>query len=577
MFYKGMDVSSLPQCLDEGMEVKDFDGSIMYPLALAKKYGVNSIRLRLWNEPENVPESKGYCNLKYTIAMAEQIKAHGMSFMLDFHYSDFWADPGQQNKPKAWAELTGDALAEAVYQFTFETLTTLRERGLLPEIVQIGNEIRSGLLFPDGELPNYKGMVALVNAGIRGAREAAKNTDMKIMIHLDQGGRYLFIKDWFDNAFAHGLEEFDIIGLSYYPFWHGTFMDLKDTMEKLVQDFRKPIIVAETAHAWRKSAHGFIDEAQEKIAGVPATPEGQKRVLDIVTNITASLPEDMGLGIYYWEPLCVPRPGEGGWCENMGVLDEAGNVMDAIRAFEFTRERYTPEKIAKIYEPTAIKMPVGTEPVFPEECSVLYYDGIVRKQPVKWELANVPENWKEVSGSYTFVGKIEDGEAEDTISVTMQVVVADSFAEEENLVMDANWDNGLTAWNLEKSDDLVQALFCPELRDPFPAPPINSLRVEAPMNFKFTISQNLKLQRGGKYRLKAEYRGVDTTNVDVKLFLQTKEKCFEQVIHPTDEDWTEHVLQDIVCRAEEVTFGIRIVSPPIYGYIRGFTLEAVED
>ena len=204
-FIKGMDVSFVPQCLDEGMVVSDFDGTVMHPLELAQKYGVNSIRLRLWNEPENVPESKGYCSLSQTIAMAKQIKAYGLGFMLDFHYSDWWADPGQQRKPKAWENLTGEALEQAVYEFTKETLCTLKKDGLLPDIVQIGNEIRSGLLFPDGEWPNYESMIKLVNAGIRGAREAAGDFGIKIMIHLDQGGRYLFIKEWFDNAFKHGI------------------------------------------------------------------------------------------------------------------------------------------------------------------------------------------------------------------------------------------------------------------------------------------------------------------------------------------------------------------------------------
>ena len=111
------------------------------------------------------------------------------------------------------------------------------------------------------------------------------------MIHLDQGGRYFYLKDWFDRAFEAGLSDFDVIGLSYYPFWHGTFNDLKETTKKLIQDFKKPIILAETAHAWRKSKNGFIDEAQEKIAGFAASPLGQRMVLDMDNTIMASLPE----------------------------------------------------------------------------------------------------------------------------------------------------------------------------------------------------------------------------------------------------------------------------------------------
>lgn len=189
-YYKGMDISSLPELEERGVLFKDFDGSNMDPFDLMKKYGVNAVRLRLWNNPENVEEAKGYCDLEHTISMAKRIKEHDMSFMLDFHYSDFWADPGQQRKPKAWEKLNFDELKKAMYMFTRDTLLKLKENGVLPEIVQIGNEIRSGLLFPEGELPDYVHMVELVNAGISAARTVANADTMKVMIHLDQGGRY---------------------------------------------------------------------------------------------------------------------------------------------------------------------------------------------------------------------------------------------------------------------------------------------------------------------------------------------------------------------------------------------------
>ena len=161
-FQKGMDLSFIPELEDAGVQVKDFDGTVMDPLDLVQKYGVNSVRLRIWNAPEHVRESGGYCSYAHTLAMAKRIRAHGMSFMLDFHYSDFWADPGQQRKPKDWENLSFKELKEAVFSYTRDTLTALKEEDVLPDIVQIGNEIRSGLLFPDGELPDYTKMVQLV-------------------------------------------------------------------------------------------------------------------------------------------------------------------------------------------------------------------------------------------------------------------------------------------------------------------------------------------------------------------------------------------------------------------------------
>lgn len=628
-FYKGMDISFVPELLDEGMQIYDLGGTPIAPLALAKKYGVNSIRLRIWNDPENVREAKGYCSLKHTMDMAKQIKSYGLGFMLDFHYSDYWADPEKQRKPKAWEGLCFEELQDAVYQYTKDTLITLKEADVLPEIVQIGNEIRSGLLFPDGELPDYEGMVKLVNAGIRGAREAAGPDEMKIMIHLDQGGRYFYLKEWFDRSIAHGLDDFDIIGLSYYPFWHGTFMDLKESMEKLIQDYRKPIIIAETAHAWRRSKNGYIDEAQERIAGFPATPEGQKKVLDLVMNITAAIPDLMGIGVYYWEPLCVPREGDGGWGENMGILDESGRVHESIKAFLFTRDQQQFKEAAKIYDPKQMILLKGSKPLLPEELNVLYYDGSIRKHSVWWtgcfsdtadipdkecvqENENVPDNeylkentnvpcekqpqnnqdlvdreWINQPGEYWLSGEIE----EISLKTSMKVKVVEQLEESENLIRDENWEEGFTQWILEKSDERVTAQLLPEQVVPFPAPPVNQVRVESPMNFHFTIYQDVTIQTPGRYKLQVEYRGTDTTNVDVRMFVEYMEERHskrkenisleeehsmdswkEQIIHPTDDDWVLHEIENIECRPGILKVGIRISAPPIFGQIRQFRL-----
>lgn len=343
VFHKGMDISFLPQYLDEGMQVKDLDGTPMEPFELLKKYGVNSIRLRIWVNPENEPHSGGYCSLEHTLKMAKQVKENGMSFMLDFHYSDFWADPGKQKKPLAWANLSREELEERVYEYTRETLLAFEEQDTLPEIVQIGNEIRSGLLFPEGELPDYQGMVNLINAGIRGARSVADKDRMQVMIHLDQGGRYIWLHKWFEGAFACGLLDFDLIGLSYYSFWHGTYLDIKASMEQLIKDYNKPIMIVETAYAWRKSKKGFIDDEQIRIGGLPANPIGQRQNLELVMYLVSNLPDDMGRGVYYWEPICIPHPEQGGWSENMGLLDENGKAMEGICAYAMDLEEMRKE------------------------------------------------------------------------------------------------------------------------------------------------------------------------------------------------------------------------------------------
>lgn len=567
-FYKGVDISFLPQCLDAGMRVKDFDGSEKEPFELLKKYGVNAVRLRIWHTPENVPASGGYCDLSHTMDMAKKIKNCGMQFMLDFHYSDFWADPAQQRKPKAWEKMNFEQLQNAVFEYTRDTLLALQEQGVLPDIVQIGNEIRSGLLFPDGELPDYSGMVRLVNAGIRGARSVADARKMQIMIHLDQGGRYFYLKEWFSRAFEEGLMDFDLIGLSYYPFWHGTYTDLKETMERLAEEYRKPIMIVESAYAWRKCENGFIDEAQEKIAGFPANPEGQRKVLELVNGIVASLPNRMGMGVFYWEPVCLPVNGVGSWAENMGLLDENGQVLEGIYAFEFTREKYDPLEWAKIYEPQSITVRTGMPVALPEEVSVLQMDGNLLKRKVHWQTDVVSFDRP---GSFEIQGRVEEKEL--PVSITIQV--EEYSGEAENLLKDVNWDEGMAWWQTESDDEHVVAQIYPEFVEPYPAPPKNALRVEGTKNFTFRISQKVRITEPGEYCLEVETRGTDTTGVNVSLFAQAEKEKKEIVIHPTEHGFTRYQMNALKLDAGTVTVGISITAPPMYIMMRNFSFLRV--
>ena len=565
-FYKGMDLSFVPEYLDNGLVTYDLDGTPLPPLALAKKYGVNSIRLRIWHSPERIPESRGYCSLSHTLAMAKQIKEYGLHFLLDFHYSDYWADPAQQRKPKDWENYSFEELKEAVFHYTKDTLAALKRENALPDMVQIGNEIRSGFLFPDGEVPHYSQMVELINAGIDGAREIGGN-NLQIMIHLDQGGRYFYLKEWLDNVFDNGIRDFDVLGLSYYPFWHGTFTDLKETMSQLIERYHKPIILAETAHAWRLSQKGFIDKAQEKIAGIPATPQGQKKVLDLVMNITASLPHKMGMGIYYWEPFCLPKEGEGGWAENMGLLDPNGRVMEGIESFLFTREKSCPQKIAKIYEPHDIEVLIGENYQLPVTLNALYYDGSIRALPVYWTDSDISCSWTQQAGTKIFNGKIKDWEQ----SVTIKVIAAKKIDSAKNLLTDTNWEQGLTCWNIEKSKDTLSQIH-PDFVEPFPAPPINALRIESVKNFHFSLSQELTRCEKGNYLLTAEYLGTDTTNVDIRLYLEDEHQRKEIIIHPTEHEWqTFSVLLEKQSKGF-LRAGLQITAPPVYGMVRKFTL-----
>ncbi len=240
----GADISFLPELEARGMKFSD-KGVEKDAVQILKDHGFNYVRLRLFNNPENekgYSPNKGFCDLEHTKAMAKRVKAAGMKLLLDFHYSDYWADPGKQYKPKAWENLSFAALKKALYDYTTKVLNELKAQGTPPDMVQVGNEINHGLVWPEGNVNNPDGMAQLFNAGTAAVK--AVNPDTPVMLHLALGGQNHECVEYIEGMLKRGAH-FDVIGLSYYPKWHGTLDDLRDNMDDLANRYGKPLIVVE--------------------------------------------------------------------------------------------------------------------------------------------------------------------------------------------------------------------------------------------------------------------------------------------------------------------------------------------
>ncbi len=568
-FIRGMDISSLPEIEEKGGKFYDFDGKEYEGLDIIKKYGVNYIRLRIWNEPQNVPESGGYCDLDHTIRMAKRIKAKGFKFFLDFHYSDWWADPGKQNKPKAWEDLSFDELVQAVYEYTYHVLEELDKAKAYPDMVQIGNEIRSGMLFPDGMVQNWPKLAKLINAGVKAVRDTQKDRPTAVVIHLDQGGKYHYFEDFFDKAIAHGVTDFDVIGLSYYPFWHGTFNDFKTTMDKLVDRYGKPLVVAKIAHAHRlhKDKGGMFGQDQEEISGFAASEENQRLVIKLIMNITANVKNNMGLGTFYWEPLAIPTPGQDpniGW-HNMAIFDSNGRALEALKAYSFDPDKADNSMVCKIYNPTNMDVPVGERPKLPGTVKVLMFDGRVEDRKVTWE--EITDDMIEKEGKYLIKGKVENTHKQ----AELYLFVSNEFLQLTNYIKNPNFDEQLEGWNVSTSLGEVVTGIGAENR--FPMPDLHYFYYESRENFTLDISQTIEGLEKGKYSLSVMIRGDNTTGVEVGLYAkhQNGEKIFRQM-HPSDHEWKEYRIDDIKVVKDKIDIGVEIVSPPVIGKITAFKL-----
>ncbi len=317
-FILGADVSYLRDMESKGTAFRD-EGQVHPGLEILRHHGYTWVRLRIMNEPTPLPNT-----LAYTLAEARDARAMGFRILLDFHYSDDWADPAHEKTPAAWKKLTHDELVKAVFAFTRDTVTAFREQGTMPDMVQIGNEITSGMLWPDGKLPDrWPQFAELLLAGIHGA-EAGKGDLPRapIMIHIDQGGNEENTKWFFDNLIVNHVP-FDVIGQSYYPWWQGSLNDLKNNLAFMANRYKRPIVIVETAYDWRTGEK--FDKGKPPF---PETPQGQADFLAAVAAILQQTPNHLGRGLFWWEPMA---PGA---ISKRGMFDDQENALPVVSVFD---------------------------------------------------------------------------------------------------------------------------------------------------------------------------------------------------------------------------------------------------
>jgi len=290
----GADISFLPQLEERG--IKFYDKGIQRDaIDILKDHGFNYIRLRIFNNPaadSGYSPKKGFCDLEHTKQMAKRIKKAGLKFLLDFHYSDTWADPGKQYKPTAWKGLDFSVLKDSVYAFTKKVISELKTQGTSPDMVQVGNEINHGLIWPDGNVSHLDSLARLIRAGT----DAVLSIDPSIimLLHVALGGQNDESVWFIDNMLARGVH-FDAIGQSYYPRWHGTLDDLRSNLTDLAKRYSRDIIVVEYSQLKKE-----------------------------VNEIAFGLPDGRGKGTMIWEPLNT-------WEK---IFDEKGNANDLLLLYD---------------------------------------------------------------------------------------------------------------------------------------------------------------------------------------------------------------------------------------------------
>ena len=452
-FYRGMDASAVLALENSGIKYYNFDGEEQDVFMTLAQAGVNYIRLRVWNDPYD-KNGNGYGggnnDVATAIALGQRATKYGMKVCIDFHYSDFWADPKKQFVPKAWEGMDIEEKSDALYNFTLESLTQLLDAGVDVGMVQIGNEINNGM---SGET-DVANVRKLLTAGSKAVREAAANSGKEILVAV----HYTNIDDMKKlDTLLTGLQvkeiDYDIVGLSFYPYWHGTIEDLKNAIIHIRDTYGKKVYVAENAYCYTAEdgdgSANSVEGTDDLAEGYSASVQGQANE---VRDVCAAASEAGAEGVFYWEGTWIPvgpadadnsdlweKYGSGwassyasgydpkdagqyyGGCswDNQAMFDFTGHPLASLNVFKYLKYGATAPLAVDSIPAVTVACNIGTDPELPDTVSVIYNDRSEAQVPVIWNTDDVAAIDTENGGNFTVSGTLEDG-TEVTAAVTVE-------------------------------------------------------------------------------------------------------------------------------------------------------------
>ncbi len=602
-FIGGVDISSYVSLKNSGVKFYDFDGKEVDDQGffdLLAESGINYVRVRVWNDPYD-SEGNGYGGGNNDVATAVKIgqwatKA-GMKVLIDFHYSDFWADPGKQQAPKAWADYTTDQKAEAVNSFTAESLKTLLDAGVDVGMVQVGNETNGKIC----GVSDWAGMAKLFNAGSSAVRSIAEEYGKEILVALhftnpEASGRYA--------GYAQNLQtyevDYDVFASSYYPYWHGTLANLKSVLTNVAQTYGKKVMVAETSWATTyEDGDGHENTVYEGKAGndivYDVNIHGQalelRSVIDTIAGIKVD-GESYGIGVFYWEPAWLPvqvydadaenaeeilaenkalwEKAGSGWAssyagsydaadagvwfggsavDNQALFDFTGHPLETLKIFNYVRTGTNAEISVSTVKPTTANGNVGEDVTLPATVSVSYMDGSVKEEAVTWNSEELAAAVAAGRGVYTINGTVtvneENFDAKCTLTILPENLLPNPGFEEEDTSMWTIADGSVGASIKADSSNKRNGEKC--------------IHFYSGSAFTYTIEQKVTLD-AGEYSFGGYLQGGDNGESDVfKLYA----KVGEEVIETTGtlsgwQNWNELFVEGIKIAEDgtEVTLGI---------------------
>ncbi len=607
-FITGMDISSYASITAAGAQFYDWDGATIDAdgfFALLREAGVNWVRIRVWNDPFDVA-GNGYGGGNNDLATAKVLGKYatdaGMKVLIDFHYSDFWADPGKQKAPKAWSSYSLDEKKLAVAQFTTDSLNELGEAGVDVGMVQVGNETTNGFC---GE-SNWSNMCELFNAGAAAVR--AYSADTLVAIHFtnpERSGNCMKFAGYLNTYNV----DYDVFATSYYSYWHGTLSNLTSVLKSVATTYGKKVMVAETSYTYTLADGDGHDNTISKesslVEGYAATIQGQASMIRDVIAATAEV-GDAAIGVFYWEGAWIPvayaydengakkndviaanqiawEQYGAGWAasyageydaadagvwyggsavDNQAFFDFTGHPLESLNVFKYVRTGATaPLKVESI-DASEVNVIVGEAVTMPENVNVRFNDGTTDMKAVVWDAEAVAGIV--AVGSYVISGTVEGTDLVATCTVTVAP---------ENLLTNPSFEDGSNAWTIRGIGASVTT------DDPYAG--AHSLHYYRSSAFEFTVEQTVTGLEAGIYAVYGYAQGSAKADGETTvLYAKTTDGEWTEAFALNGwNDWKQPMIHTITLKeAGDVTIGVSMsVAAGAWGTMDQFFLYRVGD
>ncbi len=610
-FMLGVDVSTALAQENSGVKYYNEDGVEQDIMKTLAENGVNTIRLRVWNDPwdaEGNSYGGGANDINTAIELGKRATQYGMGVLIDFHYSDFWADPAKQMVPKAWKDMDLAAKAEALYTYTYESLEKLMKEGVNVVMVQVGNETTTGM----SGTKSWSSMAALMNKGSQAVREISEKYKKDILVGLhftnpEKSDSYIK----YANDLVKYKVDYDVFITSYYPYWHGTLENLTNVLGTIAKDYGKKVMVGEISWAYTMEdgdTNGNSISADSAIT-IPysITVQGQA---DCIRDTTAALTSlgDSAIGIFYWEPAWIPVPGSSweersalwekhgsGWAssfaaeydpddagkyyggsawDNQALFDYEGKPLASLSVFRHMKNGATTDLKLDYIDTTVVTVRVKDPVTLPATVSARFNDGSEKEVAVVWDTAGLDLEQLPFNGVATYDIKGTATEGASSMEVLCRLdIVPKNYVDNPGFELD-----DMSMWNITNNGNKTTELYViDKITDA--ASGTKSLHFYSTGDVDFVAEQTVTGLASGVYNFSLSIHGGDAATQDIRVYAIADGKTYETTAGITAwREFTTPTISNITTTDGTITVGISVKLPSgAWGNIDDFLLAPVEE